>query len=61
MNTAGQVGGMLSPVVLAYIVDRWGNWSAPLHILSALYLIAAVSWLLIHPERAEDDTNHLSA
>jgi nitrate/nitrite transporter NarK len=61
MNTAGQVGGMLSPVVLAYIVDRWGNWSAPLHILSALYLIAAVSWLLIHPERAEDDTKHLSA
>jgi hypothetical protein len=52
---------MLSPVVLAYIVDRWGNWSAPLHILSALYLIAAVSWLLIHPERAEDDTKHLSA
>ncbi|MFL6416021.1 MAG: MFS transporter [Bryobacteraceae bacterium] len=61
MNTAGQVGGMLSPVVLAYIVDRWGNWSLPLHILSGLYLIAAVSWLLIRPERAEDDTNHLSA
>ncbi len=61
MNTAGQVGGMLSPVVLAYIVDRWGNWSLPLHILSCLYLMAAVSWLLIRPERAEDDTTLLNA
>ena len=61
MNTAGQIGGMLSPVVLAYIVDKWGNWSLPLHILSGLYLMAAVSWLLIHPERAEDDTTLLSA
>jgi ACS family glucarate transporter-like MFS transporter len=61
MNTAGQIGGMLSPVVLAYIVDKWGNWSLPLYILSGLYLMAAVSWLLIHPERAEDDTTFLSA
>jgi MFS family permease len=61
MNTAGQIGGMLSPVVLAYIVDKWGNWSLPLHILSGLYLMAAVSWLLIHPERAEDDTTLVSA
>lgn len=59
MNTAGQIGGMLSPVVLAYIVDKWGNWSLPLHILSGLYLMAAVSWLLIHPERAEGDTTLL--
>jgi MFS transporter, ACS family, glucarate transporter len=51
MNTAGQIGGMLSPVVLAYIVDRLGNWSLPLHILSSLYLMAAVCWLFIRPER----------
>ncbi|HMF78184.1 MAG TPA: MFS transporter [Bryobacteraceae bacterium] len=51
MNTAGQVGGMLSPIVLAYIVDRLGDWSMPLHILSALYLMAAVCWVFIQPER----------
>jgi MFS family permease len=51
MNTAGQVGGILSPIVLAYIVDRLGNWSMPLHILSGLYLMAALSWLLINPNR----------
>ena len=53
MNTAGQVGGILSPIVLAYIVDRLGDWSLPLHVLSALYLMAAVSWLLIHPDKSE--------
>ena len=51
MNTAGQVGGILSPIVLAYIVDRSGDWSLPLHIVSALYLVASISWVLIHPEK----------
>jgi MFS family permease len=51
MNTAGQIGGIMSPIVLAYIVDRLGDWSMPLHVLSALYFIAAVCWLFIRPER----------
>jgi ACS family glucarate transporter-like MFS transporter len=50
MNTAGQIGGMLSPVVLAYIVDRFGNWNLPLHVLSCLYFMAAICWILIRPE-----------
>ena len=54
MNTFGQVGGILSPIILAYIVDRFGDWSMPLHILSGLYLIAAICWVLIHPERKGD-------
>jgi len=51
MNTAGQVGAFFSPLVLALIVDRTGSWSLPLHVLSGLYLMAAVCWLLIRPER----------
>jgi MFS family permease len=50
MNTAGQIGGILSPIVLAYIVDRSGNWSMPLHVLSGLYFIAAACWIFINPE-----------
>jgi MFS transporter, ACS family, glucarate transporter len=50
MNTAGQIGGILSPIVLAYIVDRLGSWNMPLHILSALYLMAAICWIFIHPK-----------
>jgi nitrate/nitrite transporter NarK len=51
MNTAGQVGGILSPVVLAYIVDAYGDWNLPLQILAGLYLMSAICWLFIHPSR----------
>jgi MFS transporter, ACS family, glucarate transporter len=51
MNTAGQVGGILSPIVLAYIVEAYGDWSLPLYILAGLYLMASLSWLLIQPSR----------
>ena len=51
MNTSGQVGAFFSPIVLALLVDRTGNWSLPLHVLSGLYLMAAVCWLFIRPER----------
>ena len=51
MNTAGQVGAFFSPLVLAFLVGRFNNWSLPLHVLSGLYLMAAVCWLLIRPER----------
>ena len=51
MNTAGQVGGILSPIILAYIVDRLGNWSMPLQILAGLYLVASICWIFINPER----------
>jgi len=50
MNTSGQVGAFFSPIVLALLVDHFGDWSLPLHVLSGLYLMAAVCWLLIRPE-----------
>jgi nitrate/nitrite transporter NarK len=52
MNTAGQIGGILSPIVLAYIVDRLGSWSMPLQVLSGLYFAAALCWIVINPERS---------
>jgi len=51
MNTSGQVGAFFSPIVLALLVDHFGDWSLPLHVLSGLYLMAAICWLLIRPER----------
>lgn len=51
MNTAGQVGGVLSPVVIALIVDRYANWNAPLYFSGALYLAGALCWLFIDPRK----------
>jgi MFS transporter, ACS family, glucarate transporter len=53
MNTSGQVGAFFSPIVLALLVDHFGDWSLPLHVLSGLYLMAAICWLLIRPERQQ--------
>lgn len=53
MNTAGQVGGILSPLVLAWLVERSGaagEWSLPLQVIAALYLVAALGWCFIKPE-----------
>jgi ACS family glucarate transporter-like MFS transporter len=51
MNTSGQVAGVLSPVVLALVVDRFAGWRAPLYAMGVLYLAGAVCWALIDPRK----------
>jgi len=51
MNTIGQVGGILSPIVLAYIVDATNNWNLPLLVLAGIYGVAALAWLAINPDQ----------
>jgi ACS family glucarate transporter-like MFS transporter len=50
MNTSGQIGGILSPIVLAYVVEIFANWAIPLYVMAGLYLMASFSWLLIRPD-----------
>ena len=52
MNTSGNIGGMLSPVVLAYLVRAFSNWAIPLYVLAGLYFMAAICWLAIRPDRS---------
>jgi MFS family permease len=47
MNTAGQVGGFLSPIIAA----RFANWSHALALTAALYLFGALCWTLVDPRR----------
>ena len=49
MNTAGQIGGFLSPIVTALLVERFASWSAPLYLCGVLYLIGACCWYFIEP------------
>jgi MFS transporter, ACS family, glucarate transporter len=46
-NTAGQVGGTLSPLVLAYLVKWYSDWALPLYVQAFLYGAAVLSWILI--------------
>jgi ACS family glucarate transporter-like MFS transporter len=49
MNTFGNLGGTLSPVVVGLCLDKWNSWNAPLLTVAAFYLVAAASWLMIDP------------
>lgn len=51
MNTAGQLGGVISPIVLAFILDRTSNWAVPLYVTSVLYLFGALCWWFIDPRK----------
>ena len=51
MNTVGQVGGIVSPLALAYIVDATNNWNIPLMVLAGIYALAGIAWLAINPDQ----------
>ena len=51
MNTAGQVGGFLSPMILTLLVNRFGDWNIALRLSGGLLLIGAVCWMFIDPRR----------
>jgi MFS family permease len=53
MNTAGQLGAFFSPIILAALVQRFGDWRLPLHVVSGLYFLAALCWLVIQPVRRD--------
>jgi MFS transporter, ACS family, glucarate transporter len=51
MNTAGQIGGFLSPIVTALFVERYLSWSAPLYLCGILYFLGALCWWFIEPRQ----------
>ncbi len=58
MNTVGQFGGIVSPLVLAYLVDATNNWNIPLMVLAGIYAMAGVAWLMIDPAQRVERTAH---
>lgn len=51
MNTFGNLGGALSPVVVGWSLEHLGGWTPSLLSIAACYLLAAGCWLLVDPER----------
>jgi MFS family permease len=51
MNTFGNLGGLLCPLVVGWAVERQHSWTLPFYITAVVYSAGAVAWLAIDPER----------
>jgi MFS family permease len=52
MNTFSNLGGVLTPLVVAYSVDRWQSWTFPFYVTAVVYATGALIWLAIDPHKA---------
>ena len=51
MNTFGNLGGLVGPIVVGLMVDRLGSWTLPLYVTAGVYFAGALAWLAIDPKR----------
>lgn len=51
MNSLGQVGGVMSPIVLTWLVQSTSTWTPPFYVMGGLYLFSALCWLFIDPSK----------
>ncbi len=52
MNMCGNIGAALFPPAIGWFVDKTGRWEEVLLVFAAIYIAAAVCWLLLNPRRA---------
>ena len=51
MNTFSNLGGVLTPLVVAYAVDRYQSWTFPFYVTALVYAAGAFIWLTIDPTK----------
>src|SRR5262249_57726482 len=51
MNTLGNLGGLIGPLVVGIAVDRWHSWTFPFYVTAAIYTSGGIAWLTIDPEQ----------
>src|SRR5262245_8655201 len=52
MNTVGNIGGAIAPLVVGYAVKSWGSWALPFYIMAAVFVFGAAMWLLVDPRKS---------
>ena len=61
MNTFSNLGGVLTPMVVAVAVDRWQSWTFPFYVTAVVYAAGAVIWLVIDPDNPITGQSRLDA
>ena len=51
MNSFGNLGGAISPLVVGYSVQWWGSWSTPMFITAGVCALVGVLTLTIDPAK----------
>ena len=51
MNTSGQIGSVLSPLMVTFLLKRFGDWNLPLFVMGGLFLLGAACWGLVNPRK----------
>jgi MFS family permease len=51
MNGFSNLGGVLAPIVVGVMVDRWHSWTLPFYVTAAVYAAGGLTWLAIDPTR----------
>ena len=49
MNTFGNLGGAISPVVIGLCLERFASWDLPLYTVAVAYAISTCAWLVVDP------------
>jgi MFS family permease len=52
MNTVGNIGGAIAPVVVGYAVKNFGSWTLPFYVMAAVFVFGVAMWLLVDPNRS---------
>ncbi len=60
MNSLGQIGGLIAPVVVGWLVQTFGSWQLPLLIAAAYYVVSGLLWFLIDAETALQGTGKIA-
>ena len=61
MNTLGNLGGLIGPLVVGIAVDRWGSWTFPFYVTAGVYACGALAWLAVDLTRPIRPMQPLSA
>ena len=51
MNTFGNLGGSIGPIVMGYAVKYWMSWSIPILITCGVYMLGVIFWLMVQPHK----------
>lgn len=52
----GNVGSMLSPLAMGYLVQSTGGWNSTFYIAACLSVVGALLWLVVDPTKRIDRT-----